>query len=119
MEFIPAFPYLYSLRRINKTWKRQMEERVYGNVQLLDLLDMDFSADQSKFRNFVGYTEATVNLTAINAVSDDAEQSETDKAQRANGEEEDVLMRDADEEGQEDEAGASSAAAHDKVHAEE
>lgn len=28
MGYIPAYPFLYSLRRVNKTWKHELENRV-------------------------------------------------------------------------------------------
>lgn len=67
ISWIPAYPYYYSLRRVSKKWKKELEERIYETrVELLDLLEMDQSRDESqKYRNFVNFTNISVNLDVV------------------------------------------------------
>lgn len=39
MEFIPAYPYMFVLRRINKAWKHELDNRVFDRVHVLDLFN--------------------------------------------------------------------------------
>ncbi len=52
MLFIPAYPYYFSLVRVNKKWNKELQQKIYPQVTHLDLLNRLSWSEQQRWKSF-------------------------------------------------------------------
>lgn len=65
MSYVPAFPYLFSMRRVCKGWRAFIQERVYEMITELDLLP-HFDKEQQRhwWKYLTSYDKSTIHFLA-------------------------------------------------------